>query len=231
MRILLFLVSVLIIGCEIKTTENQKNKEGQHQKAPEKTSRKLVESSYYLRGDESLILVERFKKYEDLIGVPVSDIPDEFGVPVDTVLEEGSIDERDALVYYFEYPVSEYTNIYLKAATQYGKIVGLQLSSTPNAELVYSSARFLIASRGLSWTPGGLDELQYHAARSGDLVWQIGFKQEQYGKTAVVNVGTLKYSWCDLAWDAEDLWGKDGFGNKVDTTVWKSPVEKNINGK
>lgn len=211
MRYFYLLLILFLWGC---ANGHQENKEEAAQ-LTDTTS--YASKSGYLKGEKALTLVNRFAAYEDLIGTPEDKLPELFGTPVDTTFEKGAIDERDATVYYFEYPVSEMTRIYLNAAVQHGKMVGMQISSRENEELLYSSARFLLAGRGIDWTPiAGLNH--GYAARSGEhLLWQINFEQTYYGRVGVVNVGTIKYSKCELAWDVENLWGTDGLGNKLDT--------------
>ena len=219
----LFLITLSVLSCSQKGKPDfeKLSKEDQAAYAIGYISKNLKS------GEETdFSFVRRMKDFEDYIGTPIENLQEKFGIPIDTVIEKNVIEERDALVLYYEFPVSEQAKVYLKAATQYGKVVGLQLSSEPNAELLYSSSRFLLSSRGISLTPLASENPTRYAARTGDLGWTIGFEQTDGGVAGVVNVGTIKYMWCDLAWDTEDLWGTDGLGNKVDTTLWTSPVER-----
>jgi len=214
----ILLFALLIISCQM---QQSKSNNSDADLAEQDTTTAASSPSYAMQsgtltGDEAGELVDRIAMFEDLIGTPEDKIKDLFGEPIDVEFKQRAIDERDAMVYYFEYPVSELSNIYLNATVQHGKLVGIQLSSRENAELIYSSTRYLLASRGIEWTPGGKSRDRY-VARSGRYrLWQIDFKHPYHGRTAVINVGTYKYSMCELAWDIENLWGTDGFGNPID---------------
>jgi len=210
--IYLFLLTSIQFACS-ETDRNNTSQSG-----IQSDSSSYASESGYLDGKEAYTLIDKLSGYEELIGLSENDIPKHFGTPIDTTFENKAIDERDATVYYFEYPLGELENIYMKTSVQYGKLVGIQISSRENEELLYSSARFLLASRGIDWTPSRNQRGRTHFARSGKhLMWQIQFDQNYYGRTGIINIGTVKYSTCELVWDNEHLWGEDGLGNKIDT--------------
>lgn len=218
MKYSILLISFLFISCQMQQPESSSTETDLAEKdttATARSSSSYAMQSGTLTGDEADKLVDRLATFEDLIGTPEDELKGLFGEPIDVEFKKGAIDERDATVYYFEYPVSELSNIYLNATVRHGKLVGIQLSSRENAELIYSSTRYLLASRDIDWTPSGKNRYK-HTARSGRYrLWQIDFKQTYHGRTAVINVGTYKYSVCELAWDIENLWGTDGFGNPI----------------
>ena len=47
------------------------------------------------------------------------------------------------------------------------------------------------------------------------MIWQVDLTEAEFGAAAILEIGTVKYSTCDLVWDLEKLRETDGFGNAL----------------
>ena len=217
-KVVYLLALLLIAGCKPDGYPDENNLANKVQDTLA-LGKSLFGETPYLRGDEALILLDRFSNYENYIGTDKTNmVHSSFGIPLDSLFVENGLSNGSVWFYYYDYPLSDYTHIYLQVAVQDNKVVGLQLSSQPNGDLVYSSARFYIASRGGEWsnlTEKNSGITGYAAFQNDTLVWQIGYVIGYAGRNGVVNIGTIPYANSGQIWNTETFWGEDGIGVKT----------------
>lgn len=171
----------------------------------------------YMNEDEinaRLSFSQHFLDLEEYVGISQDQLVDRLGEPMTTSVESKGIEEREALLWYYEIGVTNESVVRWRVALQNARVVGIQVVTGDDPYILYSDAvNFLIEGKS---TVGRAAGSQYRkVARRKDLIWQVDFTNQESGDRAVLEIGTVKYSTCPLVWAVEGLRGTDGFGNPI----------------
>ena len=99
-------------------------------------------------------------------------------------------------------------------ALQNERVVGIQVVTTKDPEPIYVGSLAFLEEGGTTIFRGSGSEHR-KMTRRRDLIWQVDLTEAEFGAAAVLEIGTVKYSTCDLVWDLEKLRETDGFGNAL----------------
>ena len=151
---------------------------------------------------------------EGYVGISEEQLQALLGQPQRTEIQAEGIPEREALLWFYDFELTDAHVVHWRVALQNERVVGIQVATTQNPDPIYAGALDFLKEGGSTVGHAG-NHLNRKVARRADLTWQVDLMDSVFGKAAVLEIGTVKYSTCDIVWDLEKLRGTDGFGNPL----------------
>lgn len=160
-------------------------------------------------------LKQHFASLEDYIGITQQRLQELLGEPARTAVVARGVLEHEAVLWYYDFRIAESNLVHWRVALQNKRVVGIQIATTEHPAATYAAAIDFLKEGG-STVGHAAGHENRKVARRGDMIWQVDRVQHVFGDAAVLEVGTVKYSTCELVWDLEKLRGTDGFGRPLD---------------